>query len=87
MFESRLSPAQLRKLKPSGYGKKPDAAAVALKGVVNADPLAELGRLLAKSREHFAVYRSLMPTRLNPAGTTDRAVLNAAVERARRERG
>ena len=48
-----------------------------------ADPLAELRRLYAKSREHFAIYRSLMPTRLDPAGTFDRAVLDAAVAKAR----
>ena len=49
----------------------------------HADPLGELRRLYAKSKEHFAIYRSLMPTRLDPAGTYDRAVLDAAVARAR----
>lgn len=49
----------------------------------HADPLAELRRLYVKSREHFAIYRSLMPTRRDPAGTFDRAVLDAAVAKAR----
>ena len=39
----------------------------------HADPLAELERLEAVSREHWVHFRPLLPTRQNPAGITDRA--------------
>jgi uncharacterized Ntn-hydrolase superfamily protein len=45
----------------------------------HADPLAELERLERVSRKHWAVFRQFMPTRDNPAGVTDREVINAAV--------
>ena len=48
----------------------------------HADPLAELRRLLAVSREHFAVFRPFLPGRANPAGVFDRTEINAAVARA-----
>lgn len=43
------------------------------------DPLAELRRLLRVSRARFAVFRRFMPSAGNPAGTTDRAVIEAAI--------
>lgn len=46
------------------------------------DPLAELERLECVSRTHWAVFKQFMPTRDNPAGVTDRAVINAAVAAA-----
>ncbi|NPV24848.1 DUF1028 domain-containing protein [Bradyrhizobium aeschynomenes] len=42
----------------------------------HADPLAELERLESVSRRHWAVFRQFMPTRDNPAGITDRAVID-----------
>lgn len=44
------------------------------------DPLGELRRLYAVSQERWAVFRRFMATRADPAGTTDRAVINAAIE-------
>jgi uncharacterized Ntn-hydrolase superfamily protein len=48
----------------------------------HADPLAELARLEAVSREHWVHFRAYLPRRDNPAGETDRGVINAGVERA-----
>jgi uncharacterized Ntn-hydrolase superfamily protein len=49
----------------------------------HADPLAELERLEAVSRNHWAVFRQFMPTRDNPAGVTDRAAIDASLAAAR----
>ena len=46
------------------------------------DPLPELRRLHAVAQERWAIFRSFMATRMNYAGTTDRAVINAAIEAA-----
>ena len=48
----------------------------------HADPLRELSRLEAVSREHWTTFRSFLATRQSPAGTFDRAVINAAIEKA-----
>ena len=48
----------------------------------HADPLAELERLEAVSREHWARFRQVMPTRKNPAGITDRKIIEATIEAA-----
>jgi uncharacterized Ntn-hydrolase superfamily protein len=45
----------------------------------HADPLAELARLEAVSRERFSHYRPLMPSRANPAGVTDRAEIDRRI--------
>jgi uncharacterized Ntn-hydrolase superfamily protein len=45
----------------------------------HADPLAELARLETVSRTHWVHFRRFMPTRHNPAGTTDRAVIEAGI--------
>jgi uncharacterized Ntn-hydrolase superfamily protein len=50
------------------------------------DPLAELTRLEAVSREHWTIFRQFMPSREKPAGVFDRAVINAAVAKAQSER-
>jgi uncharacterized Ntn-hydrolase superfamily protein len=44
------------------------------------DPLAELQRLEAVSRERWVHFRQFLPTRKNPAGITDRATIDAGVE-------
>jgi uncharacterized Ntn-hydrolase superfamily protein len=46
----------------------------------HADPLAELERLEAVSRERWVHFRPFLPTRKNPAGITDRAIIDAGVE-------
>ena len=48
----------------------------------HAEPLAELERLEAVSRKHWAVFRQYMPTRDNPAGVTDRAAIDAGLAAA-----
>ena len=45
------------------------------------DPLAELRRLYAVSREKFAVIRRFLPGANSPCGVFDRAVIDAAVAR------
>ena len=44
------------------------------------DPLAELERLEQVSRERWVNFRPFLPTRKNPAGITDRAVIDARIE-------
>ena len=46
------------------------------------DPLTELERLEQVSRERWVHFRPFLPTRKNPAGITDRAVIDAAIEAA-----
>jgi uncharacterized Ntn-hydrolase superfamily protein len=48
----------------------------------HADPLAELERLEAVSRERWVHFRKFLPTRENPAGITDRATIDASIEAA-----
>jgi uncharacterized Ntn-hydrolase superfamily protein len=45
------------------------------------DPLAELERLEQVSRERWVHFRQFLPSRANPAGTTDRAVIDAGIAR------
>jgi uncharacterized Ntn-hydrolase superfamily protein len=46
------------------------------------EPLAELRRLYEESRRVYEPYRQFMPTRANPSGIWDRAVINEAIARA-----
>jgi uncharacterized Ntn-hydrolase superfamily protein len=46
----------------------------------HANPLAELERLEAISREHWAHFRKVLPTRQNPAGITDRKIIDTTIE-------
>jgi uncharacterized Ntn-hydrolase superfamily protein len=46
----------------------------------HAEPLRELERLEAVSRERWVHFRQYLPTRKNPAGVTDRATIDAGVE-------
>jgi uncharacterized Ntn-hydrolase superfamily protein len=48
----------------------------------HADPLAELERLEAVSRERWVHFRKFLPTRENPAGITDRAIIDAGIDAA-----
>jgi uncharacterized Ntn-hydrolase superfamily protein len=46
------------------------------------DPLVELDRLERISRERWVPFRQFLPNRANPAGITDRGVIEAGVEAA-----
>ena len=46
----------------------------------HADPLAELDRLEQVSRERWVHFRQYLPSRSNPAGTIDRATIDAKIE-------
>jgi uncharacterized Ntn-hydrolase superfamily protein len=48
----------------------------------HADPLGELERLEQVSRERWVHFRQFLPTRANPAGVTDRKIIDATVEAA-----
>jgi uncharacterized Ntn-hydrolase superfamily protein len=48
----------------------------------HADPLAELERLERVSRERYVHFRAYLPTRANPAGIYDRAVIDAGIAAA-----
>src|SRR5476651_2124194 len=48
----------------------------------HSDPLAELERLEAVSRERWVHFRRYLPTRTNPGGITDRAVIDAGIASA-----
>jgi uncharacterized Ntn-hydrolase superfamily protein len=48
----------------------------------HADPLSELDRLEQVSRERWVHFRQFLPTRANPVGVTDRAVIDATMEAA-----
>ena len=48
----------------------------------HADPLAELARLEQVSRERWVHFRKYLPSRKNPAGVTDRAVIDAGIAAA-----
>jgi uncharacterized Ntn-hydrolase superfamily protein len=45
----------------------------------HADPLAELERLEQISRETWVQFRPFLPTRRNPAGVTDRTIIDASI--------
>jgi uncharacterized Ntn-hydrolase superfamily protein len=45
------------------------------------DPLAELARLEQVSRERWVHFRQFLPNHENPAGVTDRAVIDAGIAR------
>jgi uncharacterized Ntn-hydrolase superfamily protein len=48
----------------------------------HADPLTELERLEAVSRERWVHFRQYLPRRSNPAGITDRAIIDAGIDTA-----
>lgn len=49
------------------------------------DPLAELTRLEAVSRDRFLHYRKFMPSRANPSGITDRAEIERLIAQSMAE--
>ena len=48
----------------------------------HSDPLTELERLEAVSRERWVHFRHYLPTRTNPGGITDRAIIDAGIAAA-----
>jgi uncharacterized Ntn-hydrolase superfamily protein len=48
----------------------------------HADPLSEIERLEHVSRERWVHFRQFLPTRTNPAGVTDRKIIDATIEAA-----
>ena len=46
----------------------------------HADPLAELERLEQVSRDSWVHFRPFLPTRKNPAGITDRKIIDSTIE-------
>jgi len=46
------------------------------------DPLGELARLETVSRERWVHFRKYLPSRKNPAGVTDRAIIDAGIAAA-----
>jgi uncharacterized Ntn-hydrolase superfamily protein len=48
----------------------------------HADPLSELERLEQVSRERWVHFRQFLPTRANPAGVTDRKIIDGTIEAA-----
>ncbi len=57
-------------------------AALDLRVDDHTDPLAELERLEQVSRERWVHFRQFLPTRQNPAGITDRKIIDASIEAA-----
>jgi uncharacterized Ntn-hydrolase superfamily protein len=47
----------------------------------HADPISELKRLYAKSLERFQPFSTCLPSKARPAGITDRAVIEATVQK------
>jgi len=52
----------------------------------HAEPMAELRRLYAKSLERFQPFATCLPSRANPAGITDRALIEDTVQRFSKSR-
>lgn len=58
-----------------------DYPALSLRADDHPDPLAELRRLYAVSQGRFAAFMSFLPTRDDPCGVYDRAIIEAEVQR------
>jgi uncharacterized Ntn-hydrolase superfamily protein len=63
------------------YGEE-EWSALDLRVDDHTDPLTELERLEAVSRERWVHFRKYLPSRKNPAGITDRKTIDATVEAA-----
>ena len=63
-----------------------DYAALDIRVDDHEEPIRELRRLYAKSLERFQPFTAFLPSRANPAGTTDRAVIEAGIERFHAQR-
>ena len=63
------------------YGKE-EWSELSLRVDDHEDPLAELARLERVSHERWVHFRQFIPTRANPGGITDRALIDATVAKA-----
>jgi uncharacterized Ntn-hydrolase superfamily protein len=63
------------------YGEE-EWSALDLRVDDHTDPLGELERLEQVSRERWAHFRKYLPSRKNPAGITDRKIIDAGIEAA-----
>src|SRR3990167_3238655 len=63
------------------YGNQ-EYSELALRVDAHIEPLLELARLEAVSRERWTHFRAFVPTRENPAGIFDRAEIDAGIERS-----
>jgi len=63
------------------YGEE-EWSALDLRVDDHTDPLGELERLEQVSRERWVHFRQFLPTRKNPAGITDRDIIEAGIEAA-----
>ena len=61
------------------YGEE-EWSALDLRVDDHSDPLGELERLEQVSRERWVHFRQFLPTRKNPAGITDRDIIDAGIE-------
>jgi uncharacterized Ntn-hydrolase superfamily protein len=61
------------------YGEE-EWSALDLRVDDHSDSLAELARLEQVSREHWVHFRQFLPSRKNPAGTTDRDTIDAGIK-------
>jgi uncharacterized Ntn-hydrolase superfamily protein len=61
------------------YGEE-EWSALDLRVDDHADPLSELERLEAISRRHWVHFRKYLPSRDNPAGVTDREIIEAGMQ-------
>jgi uncharacterized Ntn-hydrolase superfamily protein len=64
-----------------------DYSALDLRVDDHAEPLAELKRLYRKSLERYQPFSACLPSRQRPAGITDRALIEAEIERFQVQRG
>jgi len=63
------------------YGEE-EWSALDLRVDDHSDPLGELERLEQVSRERWVHFRKFLPSRKNPAGVTDRKIIEASMEAA-----
>jgi uncharacterized Ntn-hydrolase superfamily protein len=63
------------------YGEE-EWSALDLRVDDHADPLGEIERLEQVSRERWVHFRQFLPTRGNPAGVSDRKIIDATIEAA-----
>ena len=64
-----------------------DYCALDLRADDHPDPIPELQRLYQKSLERFQPFSACLPSRQRPAGITDRALIEAEIERFHGRRG
>ncbi|HXD39829.1 MAG TPA: DUF1028 domain-containing protein [Ramlibacter sp.] len=64
-----------------------DYAALDIRVDDHPEPIQELQRLFEKSHDRYQPFTACLPSRARPAGITDRAVIEAEIERFQAQRG